>query len=139
MDIRIITPHIPDKWYVHEVRRAHYPFCFWKTACEFMNIPGFIHAETFCCDDQFGVVGAINLDYRSLYFHDGIPACGCMVLTASPTSNTILSAPCGKAGNYTGGLPSCSLVPPPVARIPSSFCPIDVKNFCFYLARVLFV
>lgn len=24
LDVRIITPHIPDKWYVHAVTRAHY-------------------------------------------------------------------------------------------------------------------
>ncbi len=31
--------------------------------------PGFIHAKTFVSDDQFGVVGTINMDYRSLYLH----------------------------------------------------------------------
>ena len=31
--------------------------------------PGFIHSKTFVCDDELGVVGTINLDFRSLYFH----------------------------------------------------------------------
>ena len=31
--------------------------------------PGFIHAKTFVSDDQVGVVGTINLDYRSLVHH----------------------------------------------------------------------
>ena len=25
IDVRIVTPHIPDKWYVHRVTRAYYP------------------------------------------------------------------------------------------------------------------
>ena len=31
--------------------------------------PGFLHAKSFVCDDQVGVIGSINLDYRSLYHH----------------------------------------------------------------------
>ena len=31
--------------------------------------PGFIHAKNFVCDDKVGVVGTINLDYRSLSHH----------------------------------------------------------------------
>ena len=36
--------------------------------------PGFLHAKSFVCDDKVGVVGTINLDYRSLYLHfeDGV-------------------------------------------------------------------
>ena len=30
---------------------------------------GFIHAKNFVCDDEFVVIGSINLDYRSLYLH----------------------------------------------------------------------
>lgn len=69
VDIRIITPHIPDKWYVHEVSRAHYSLLLENGVRIYEYTPGFIHAKTFCCDDQFGVVGTINLDYRSLYLH----------------------------------------------------------------------
>ncbi len=69
VDIRIITPHIPDKWYVHEVSRAHYPLLLEQGVRIYEYTPGFIHAKTFCCDDQFAVIGTINLDYRSLYLH----------------------------------------------------------------------
>jgi len=31
--------------------------------------PGFIHSKTMIADDQYAVVGSINLDYRSLYLH----------------------------------------------------------------------
>ena len=31
--------------------------------------PGFVHAKVFTSDDEKGVVGTINLDFRSLYLH----------------------------------------------------------------------
>ncbi|MEF9987789.1 MAG: phospholipase D-like domain-containing protein, partial [Christensenella sp.] len=31
--------------------------------------PGFIHTKSFVCDDEFGIIGTINLDYRSLFLH----------------------------------------------------------------------
>ena len=31
--------------------------------------PGFIHSKTFVCDDDYGICGTINLDYRSLFLH----------------------------------------------------------------------
>ena len=36
---------------------------------EELHYPGFIHAKTFVVDDEYGTVGTINLDYRSLYLH----------------------------------------------------------------------
>jgi cardiolipin synthase len=35
----------------------------------FEYAPGFIHSKTFVADDLYGVVGTINLDFRSLYLH----------------------------------------------------------------------
>ena len=35
----------------------------------FEYTPGFIHAKTFVADDEYAVVGTINMDYRSLYLH----------------------------------------------------------------------
>ena len=34
-----------------------------------MRTPGFVHAKNFCVDDEFGTVGSINADYRSLFLH----------------------------------------------------------------------
>ena len=31
--------------------------------------PGFIHSKTYIADDEYGVVGTINMDFRSLYLH----------------------------------------------------------------------
>ena len=32
-------------------------------------LPGFIHAKTYLSDDTVGMVGTINMDYRSLVHH----------------------------------------------------------------------
>ena len=69
VDVRIITPHIPDKKKVFEVTRAHYPALLEAGVKIYEFTPGFIHAKTFVVDDLYGVVGTINLDYRSLYLH----------------------------------------------------------------------
>ena len=69
VDVRIITPHIPDKWYVHAVSRSHYQTLIEAGVKIYEYTPGFIHAKTFVVDDNYAVVGTINLDYRSLYLH----------------------------------------------------------------------
>lgn len=69
VDVRIITPHIADKWYVHAVTRAYYDQLIESGVRIFEYTPGFIHAKTYVCDDLYAVVGTINMDYRSLYLH----------------------------------------------------------------------
>lgn len=69
VDVRIITPHIPDKKYVFEVTRANYESLIEKGVKIYEYTPGFIHAKVFVADDEYATVGTINLDYRSLYLH----------------------------------------------------------------------
>lgn len=69
IDVRIITPHIPDKHYVHAVTRAYYEPLIECGVKIYEYMPGFMHAKTFVVDDMFGVVGTINMDFRSLYLH----------------------------------------------------------------------
>jgi cardiolipin synthase len=69
VDVRIITPHVPDKWYVHAVTRANYRVLIESGIKIYEYTPGFIHAKSFVTDDRYGVVGTINLDYRSLFLH----------------------------------------------------------------------
>lgn len=69
VDVRIITPHIGDKWYVHSVTRAYYAELIRGGVKIYEYEPGFIHSKTFVCDDELATVGTINLDYRSLYLH----------------------------------------------------------------------
>lgn len=69
IDVRIITPHIPDKWYVHMVTRSHYPQLLRAGVRIFEYTPGFIHAKMFVSDDNIAVVGTTNVDFRSFYLH----------------------------------------------------------------------
>ena len=69
VDVRIITPHVPEKWYVHAVSRSYYEMLVEAGVKIYEYTPGFVHAKTFVVDDEYAVVGTINLDYRSLYLH----------------------------------------------------------------------
>ncbi len=69
VDVRIITPHIPDKKSVFQVTRAHYPPLLEAGVKIYEYTPGFIHAKNFVVDDQFATVGTVNLDFRSLFLH----------------------------------------------------------------------
>ena len=69
VDINIATPYIPDKKFVHAGTKSYYE-SFIKDGIEIYEFtPGFMHAKTFVVDDEYGVVGSINLDFRSLYLH----------------------------------------------------------------------
>ena len=74
IDVRIMMPHRPDKWYVLAVSRAYYEVLQEAGVKIYEYTPGFVHAKTFVADDLYAVVGTINLDYRSLYLHF---ECGC--------------------------------------------------------------
>ncbi|WP_283608711.1 cardiolipin synthase [Faecalispora anaeroviscerum] len=69
VDVRIITPHIPDKKLVYMVTRANYEVLVKNGVKIYEFIPGFNHAKTVVCDDEYGIVGTINFDYRSFYMH----------------------------------------------------------------------
>lgn len=69
VDVRIITPGIPDKWYVYWVTQSFYRTLLEAGVRIYEYTPGFIHAKTYVVDDLYSVVGTINMDYRSLYLH----------------------------------------------------------------------
>lgn len=65
--VKIITPHIPDKKYVHLVTQSHY-LPLTKAGVEIYEyLPGFIHAKNVICDNIVSTVSTVNFDYRSLY------------------------------------------------------------------------
>lgn len=69
VDVRIITPHVPDKWYVHMTTRSYYPELLAAGVKVYEYTPGFIHSKVLVADDCLATVGTINLDCRSLYLH----------------------------------------------------------------------
>ncbi len=69
VDVRIITPGIPDKWYVYQVTRSYYAGLLKAGIKIYEYTPGFIHSKTCVSDDKYAICGTINFDYRSLYLH----------------------------------------------------------------------
>ena len=69
VDVRIITPGIPDKKYVYWVTQSYYSVLMKAGVRIFEYSPGFIHAKMYVSDDKTAVVGSANMDYRSLYLH----------------------------------------------------------------------
>lgn len=69
VDVRIITPGIPDKKLVYSVTRSYYNGLARNGVRIFEFTPGFCHAKMSIADDLVATCGTINLDYRSLYHH----------------------------------------------------------------------
>ncbi len=69
VDVRIVTPGIPDKKTVYRLTRANYGILLKAGIKIYEYTPGFIHAKSLVVDDESAVVGTINFDYRSLYLH----------------------------------------------------------------------
>lgn len=69
VDVRIITPHIPDKRIIFLQTRSNYKRLLEAGVKIFEYTPGFEHSKTIVSDDLFGVVGTFNVDYRSFVHH----------------------------------------------------------------------
>lgn len=69
VDVRIITPAIPDHWYVGLVNRHNYRHLVKNGVRIYEYTPGFIHGKLLLWDDRCATVGSVNLDFRSLYLH----------------------------------------------------------------------
>lgn len=66
VDVRIITPYIPDKKNVKILTNYNYGSLLKGGVRIFEYRPGFIHAKTMLNEDS-AVVGTINMDYRSFH------------------------------------------------------------------------
>jgi cardiolipin synthase len=69
VDVRIITPGIPDKKMVYSLTRSYYNGLARHGVRIFEFTPGFCHAKMSVSDDLVATCGTINMDYRSLYHH----------------------------------------------------------------------
>lgn len=69
VDVRVITPGIPDKKVIYSVTRSYYAGLVRGGVRVYEYTPGFLHEKQMLCDRASAVVGTINLDYRSLYHH----------------------------------------------------------------------
>lgn len=74
VDVRIITPGVPDKKITYGITRSYYAQLARGGVHIYEFTPGFCHAKISVSDDKVATCGSINLDYRSLYHHfeDGV-------------------------------------------------------------------
>ena len=69
VDVRIITPGVPDKKLVYSTTRSFYNALAINGVKIYEYTPGFCHCKMCVSDDVMATCGTINLDYRSLYHH----------------------------------------------------------------------
>ncbi len=69
VDVRLMTPGVPDKPPVHSLSRSYYETLVSAGIKIYEYTPGFLHSKTFVCDDSIAICGTINLDFRSLCLH----------------------------------------------------------------------
>lgn len=69
VDVRIITPAIPDKKMVKVMTKSAYPRLMNSDVRIYEYTPGFMHMKSIVADDEYAIVGTINFDYRSLVHH----------------------------------------------------------------------
>lgn len=68
VDVRIVTPFIPDKKYTKLLTNYNYGRLLKEGVHIYEYTPGFIHAKQILSENAV-IVGTINMDYRSFYLH----------------------------------------------------------------------
>ncbi|MCM1334837.1 MAG: cardiolipin synthase [Bacteroides sp.] len=69
IDIKIITPHHPDKKMVFEMTRSNYQGLIDNGVEIYEFTPGFMHTKMIISDGMTAIVGTCNFDFRSFYLH----------------------------------------------------------------------
>ena len=69
VDVRIVTPGVPDKKIILRMTRSYYSQLMAAGVKIYEYTPGFVHAKACIMDDHVATTGTVNLDYRSLFLH----------------------------------------------------------------------
>ena len=69
VDVKILTPGIPDKKMVFSVTRAHYKTLLEAGVEVYEYTKGFNHAKNIIVDNKMAFCGTVNMDYRSMFLH----------------------------------------------------------------------
>ncbi len=82
VDVRIMTPGVPDKKYVYALTRSFYGTLLKAGVRIFEYEPGFLHAKNVVSDDLTSLVGTVNMDFRSFYMHfeNAVWTCGTPII-----------------------------------------------------------
>ena len=80
IDVRIVTPAIPDKKMIFRMTQSSYKELLCAGVKIYQYTPGFIHSKCILTDDNLTSIGSINMDNRSFYHHF---ECGVLVYDSS--------------------------------------------------------
>jgi len=82
IDVKIITPGVPDHLYVHMVTTSDYLRLMEAGVQIYEYAPGFIHAKIILSDDDNAILGSINMDFRSfnMLYENGVWICGAPII-----------------------------------------------------------
>ena len=69
VDVRIVTPGVPDKKTIYWLTQSNYQVLIEAGVRIYQYTSGFIHSKCVLCDDEAATVGTVNFDYRSFYHH----------------------------------------------------------------------
>ena len=69
INIKIITPYIPDKKLVNACTKSFYGKLLEAGIEIYEYKPGFIHSKVIISDDEVALVGTANFDFRSFYLN----------------------------------------------------------------------
>ncbi|MGN0393892.1 MAG: cardiolipin synthase [Coprococcus sp.] len=69
VDVRIVTPAIPDKKFIFRMTQTSYRELIEAGVRIYQYTPGFIHSKCLLADDKLASIGSINMDNRSFYHH----------------------------------------------------------------------
>ena len=86
VDVRITTPHIPDKKYVFNITRHNYDELISAGVKIYEYTPGFMHSKSIVVDGQVAMVSTINMDFRSYYHHF---ECGVLIYNSDSVSDML--------------------------------------------------
>lgn len=80
VDVRIVTPEIPDKKMIFRMTQSSYKELLLAGVRIYQYTPGFIHSKCILTDDNLTSIGSVNMDNRSFYHHF---ECGVLVYNSS--------------------------------------------------------
>ena len=69
VDVTLLVPARADHYITYCIGRTFIKTLIDNGVHVYEYVPGFIHAKMFISDNERAVVGSINLDYRSLFYH----------------------------------------------------------------------
>lgn len=69
VNVKIITPGIPDKKLIYSATRSYYARLILNGIEIYEYTPGFNHLKCMVVDDEYCLTGTVNFDYRSFYLH----------------------------------------------------------------------